>query len=93
MNQPPKKLDGAQVIEWAWSGSKPFGNVQDTSGKLTKEIFGLAICQYLNSETVYVFSCDRSWEVVQDSDFSSVDEAKSYLPEQYRTVPVSWMHG
>ncbi|HGF4931948.1 TPA: hypothetical protein ACF5BV_004735 [Vibrio parahaemolyticus] len=93
MNLPPEKLDGAKVIEWACSDSKPFGIVQDTSGKLTKEIFGLAICRYLNSETVYLFSCDRNWEVVQDSDFSSVDEAKYYLPEQYRVVPVIWVQG
>ena len=25
--QPPNEIDGARVIEWAWSGDGPFGEV------------------------------------------------------------------
>ncbi|MYM58619.1 hypothetical protein GTG28_05220 [Vibrio sp. OCN044] len=27
MSNPPRQIDGANVIEWAWSGDKPFGYI------------------------------------------------------------------
>lgn len=90
MSNPPLQIDGAKVLEWAWSGSEPFGVVRYTSGDIAAEIFGLAICQYPNSDTIYRFCCDSNWESEQDSDYSSVQEAKSELPEQYTNQPVKW---
>lgn len=94
MSNPPLQIDGAKVLEWAWSGSEPFGVVRYTSGDIAAEIFGLAICQYPNSDAIYRFSCDSNWESKQDSDYSSLQEAKSELPEQYTNQPVKWQsHG
>ena len=90
MNTPPKSLDGAEVIEWAWSGSNPFGYILTASGEVAETVFGLAICTYPNSSVVYRFSCDENWEVVQDSDYASVDDAKSFLPEQYKACKANW---
>jgi hypothetical protein len=53
MSNPPREIDGARVIEWAWSGSEPFGTVCFENGEVAAEIFGLAICKYSNSETFY----------------------------------------
>jgi hypothetical protein len=90
MNAPPKEIDGAKVLLWAWSGEKPFGVVFNTFGEVYAEIFGLAICQYKDSDKIYRFSCDAEWETEQDSDYSSVEEAKENLPDQYKNIEVHW---
>jgi hypothetical protein len=91
MGKPPDTIDGARVLEWAWSGEEPFGHVRDADGTVNIEIYGLAICQYLGSLTVYRFSCNRDWETEQDADYDSVEEAKARLPAQYRLVPARWI--
>jgi hypothetical protein len=73
--EPPDELDGAKVITWAWSGDKPFGFIPMTDSDDSIEIFGLAICQYEDSGSVYRFSCDKDWEVQQDGVYESVDDA------------------
>lgn len=86
--QPPDRIDGARVVEWAWSGSEPFGEVP---GAEPSKVFGLAIATYDNAE-FYRFACDRNWNTVQDSHYSSVAEAKERLPDQYRRVDAQWVH-
>ncbi|WP_413665441.1 hypothetical protein ACG1BZ_09710 [Microbulbifer sp. CNSA002] len=90
MSNPPKEIDGARVIEWAWSDSKPFGFVLFENGEVAAEIFGLAICKYSNSEKFYRFSCDSDWEIEQDAEYSSIQEAKANLPSQYQNVAAIW---
>lgn len=85
MKQPPKEIDNAKVLLWAWSGSVAFGKVSD------REIYGLAICQYENSKDVYRFSCDKNWETQQDNIYESVEEAIAELPKQYRNVSARWL--
>ncbi|MCB8962236.1 MAG: hypothetical protein H6651_18140 [Ardenticatenales bacterium] len=87
---PPAQLDGAMVIEWAWSGTAPFGLVPATDGSPGIPIFGLAICRYEGSDSCYRFSCDQNWETVQDAEYGSVLEAKASLPAQYTAQPVIW---
>lgn len=84
--KPPKEIDGARVVEWAWSGTKPFGLVPGTE---PPEVFGLAIATY-DDVQFYRFSCDRNWETVQDDVYNSVAEAKEGLPEQYRNAEARW---
>lgn len=83
---PPAEIDGARVVEWAWSGDLPFGEVP---GAESPEIFGLAIATYDDCE-FYRFSCDRDWETQQDGLYDSIDEAKQQLPDQYRKVEANW---
>jgi hypothetical protein len=94
--EPPDDLEGAKVIKWAWSGAEPFGHlpivVSDTSNDSSDsiEIFGLAICQYNDSDNVYRFSCDKDWEVQQDGVYESVEDAERQLPDQYKAVTAKW---
>ncbi|WP_417503143.1 hypothetical protein [Marinobacter sp.] len=90
LSKPPKEIDGAEVLEWAWSGNKPFGFVRLQSGEVAAEIFGLAICRYPDSDTIYRFSCNIEWETEQDSDYCSINEAKKNLPEQYKNIEAQW---
>jgi hypothetical protein len=84
---PPATIDGARVLEWAWS-DVPFGAVSD--GTTAIPIHGLAICRYPGATGVYRFSCDRDWQTVQDADHDSVETAKARLPRQYQDVPAEW---
>ncbi|WP_020409580.1 hypothetical protein [Hahella ganghwensis] len=90
MKKPPNEIDGAKVLEWAWSGDKPFGALRYESGEIAAKIFGLAICSYPGSKKFYRFSCDSEWKTEQDSDYNSINEAKEKLPSQYQGVEVIW---
>jgi len=79
------------VLEWAWSGHKPFGVLRESLGSDCVEIFGLAICQYPGKSNVYRFCCDRNWESEQDAECDSVASAKANLPSQYEETEVDWM--
>ncbi len=89
--RPPETIDGAKVLEWAWSGERPFGCLNDAKGAGPLiEIFGLAICQYPRSSIYCRFACNRNWETQQDAEYASVEEAREPLPAQYQKVPVCW---
>ena len=92
MSEAPNQIDGAKVIEWAWSGEKPFGTLYyEGSDDVAANIFGLAICSYGKDREFYRFSCDENWEAEQDSTYHSIEEAKNYLPDQYRNVSANWI--
>ncbi|WP_395008074.1 hypothetical protein [Undibacterium sp.] len=90
--KPPETIDGAIVIEWAWSGHIPFGVIKSAeSNEAPIEIYGLALCQYIDANVTYRFSCNAKWETEQDFDYSSVEDAKANIPQQYRNVPIHWI--
>jgi hypothetical protein len=37
-------------------------------------------------KSIYRFSCDKEWEVQQDSSYDSIENAIEQLPDQYRNV-------
>lgn len=84
---PPAQIDGARVVEWAWSGMTPFGEVP---GADPSEVFGLAIATY-DDVQYYRFSCDRNWNTIQDALYNSIADAKDQLPKQYRSVNAKWI--
>lgn len=83
---PPTHIDGARVLQWAWS-EIAFGMVGKTA------IHGLALCRYDGAQEIYRFSCNRHWNCEQDAPYGSVHEAKSELPVQYRRVDAVWQCG
>ncbi|WP_061247683.1 hypothetical protein [Leptospira noguchii] len=88
--KPPAYLDGVKVLLWDWSDGQPFGYLYYTHGTITSEIFGLAICQYEGSKEVYRFSCNKDWEVEQDSDYNTIEDAIKNLPDQYKNISIEW---
>ncbi len=86
--KPPEKLDNANVILWTWSGPDPFFIMPD--GECGIPIYGLAICQYAHSNTVYRLSCDKNWHVQNDSDHNSVEEARTALSDQHEISNIKW---
>jgi len=88
--KPPPYIDGAKVIKWAWSGTKPYVILESLDGTVREEVYGLAICQYDNSDTFYKFSCDKNWETINDGPYASVEDAIRYLSPQYSEVEIDW---
>lgn len=88
--KPPARIDGALVLEWAWS-DMPFGEILSDDGTLAATVHGLALCRYDDSPTVYRFSCNAFWATEQDAGYASVAEAKALLPSQYQQVPATWV--
>jgi hypothetical protein len=88
--KPPEFLDGAKVLEWAWSGSEPFGYMNDTDGIPVYAVYGQAICQYQNHNKFYRFTCDQDWNVVNDFDNDSIEEAKESAAQLYRVPATAW---
>lgn len=86
--EPPKQLDGAEVIQWAWSADEPFGFVNSDDEK--EMIYGLAICSYEDSAGFYRFSCNRNWEVIQDGFYETIERAITQLPSQYTNKEACW---
>jgi hypothetical protein len=85
--KPPLHLDSGKVLFWAWSGDKPFGKMP-TGDNTSIEIYGFAIC--ILDGKLYRFSCDRNWEVQNDMDFDSIEEAKVSSYPQYSNQPIQW---
>ena len=82
--EPPKTIDGAEVLWWAWSGIDPFGLHGD------EPVHGFAVCRYETGE-LYRFSCNRRWETVNDMDHTTVEEAKADIPANYDNTRVRWV--
>ena len=91
MMEPPDYIDDAKVIKWSWSGETPFGIIENIGEDEITEVFGLAICRYGDSSNFYRFSCDKNWQIVQDSYCDSIEKAIEFLPGQYKNVERIWM--
>lgn len=91
MTQPPPVLGGAEVICWAWSGSKPFGIFPTASRRLDDATYtyGLAACRTQDG-LAYLFSCDSRWNTVGDTMYDSVEDAIDDLPDQFKEVEAHW---
>jgi hypothetical protein len=86
---PPPHIDGARVLEWAWSDT-PFGVLRAAGGGEAVAIHGLALCRYDGAGGVYRFSCNARWACEQDAVYASLAEAKQDVPAQYRRVEPAW---
>jgi hypothetical protein len=86
--QPPREIDGAEVVLWAWSEPGPFFVMPSTDGA-SVPVHGLAICR-TKSGSVYRFSCNSAWESENDSPYSSVEDATRGESAQYDVDSVQW---
>jgi hypothetical protein len=67
---PPETLDRARVLQFAsLARSQPTGKTRHVvAGTQVTDFAALAIARYDNEPTgVYLFYCDRSWNVITDT--------------------------
>jgi len=79
-----------QVVLWAWSATAPFFVMpfSDRAGGIP--IHGLALCRAPRGTSVYRFSCTEAWEVANDSEWPSVEQARQAPSSQYDVSAVAW---
>lgn len=75
LKPPPDQLDGAGVLLWAYSPDQPFFIMNDSHGAPHQAIHGFVVCRYEAENIFYRFSCDLGWNVVNDMDYASLEEA------------------
>ncbi|MEM1027794.1 MAG: hypothetical protein AAGJ38_06895 [Planctomycetota bacterium] len=90
MSKPPAYIDNAKVLFWAWSGEKPFYAIKFTDGRHAHDIYGLAVCRYEKTNSVYRFSCDANWETQGDTDCDTVEDAKGNGLIDFGLGSVEW---
>ncbi|EPG48777.1 hypothetical protein LEP1GSC049_3943 [Leptospira kirschneri serovar Cynopteri str. 3522 CT] len=39
---------------------------------------------------VYRFNCNKDWEVEQDSDYDTIEDAIKSYPNQYKNILIKW---
>jgi hypothetical protein len=88
--RPPSRIDGADVVLWAWSEPAPFFEMPSSDGAPAVPIHGLAICRYPKNGAIYRFSCNGAWEAENDSPFATVEAAASGGAAQYDVRSVEW---
>jgi hypothetical protein len=70
MRPPPETLDGARVLQFAnLTRSQPTGKTRHVvDGVEVTDFAAVAIARYDDDSTgVYLFYCDRSWNVITDT--------------------------
>jgi hypothetical protein len=74
MKPPPPTLQGAQILHWTGTDAEPFYYLKD--GKNVIVIAGMAIGKYDYGECFFLFTCDPDWNVINDRDATSLQEAR-----------------
>ena len=88
MNDPPPQLDGAAVVCWTISPVGEFYQLVGSDPPVS--VAAMAVCIYDDSGALYLFKCDPTWDVVQDWDCGSVEEAMALAEQHSRGQPVEW---
>ena len=73
----PQKLDGANVLYYSDRGE--YEPVRYVGGAVAHNVIYLAICQYENDASYYLFHVDENFDVVADDCFESIDACKAIM--------------
>ncbi|MEO2076627.1 MAG: hypothetical protein ABGX20_14755 [Bacillus sp. (in: firmicutes)] len=92
----PSELDGAKVVHITRNSIDNqygyVGIVDDDRNLIDKiPITAVAICQYEGSTDCYLFSCDLNWEVIGDTDYHTIEEAKQSARNNYCVKDEDWV--
>jgi hypothetical protein len=81
-------LDGAKIL--AISEKQHYYDIKFTnSNDVAVEVHYFAICQYKDSGTIYLVSCDENMGVEGDTDFDSIEKAKE-CAENWAKKHIKW---
>ena len=93
MNEFPKEIDGAQVLEVAIIDTHvvPTGNtIHRVGGTILGPANVLAICQFEKDDQYHLFYCSDQWEVLTDTCHPSLDSAKEQAEFEYDGISTKW---
>jgi hypothetical protein len=93
MGPPPNEIEGAKVVYYAIVDEhcRPTGKCKHWRGKvLLGPVASLAICQYENEKSLYLFFCNGRWEPETDTWHETVEEAKRQAEFEYEGISQKW---
>jgi hypothetical protein len=91
MDPAPSELDGAKVVATAMVNDavRPTGATTHTGPDgVVPTASALAIV--MGEAGVYLFYCDREWQVLADTWHSSVNNAKAQAEFEYEGISTQW---
>jgi hypothetical protein len=86
---PPTHLDGAVVLHYAVSRDAAFHTIEDAG--VPHQITAMAIARYDASGQISLFKCTHGWDVVQDWDCESVEQAMRIARQHARAGAPDWI--
>ncbi|WNR46852.1 hypothetical protein [Paenibacillus roseipurpureus] len=89
----PAELDGAKVIMYIENDKRPFLIMkfeEDDGSQKEVPITRMAIAKYENGKGYYLFLCDMNWEVQNDFDFDSIEEAIHCASKSFEVKINDW---
>jgi len=91
----PNELEGAKVIKYTQNDENQklglmFFEEQDGS-MLEISITALAIAKYEDENGYYLFMCDQNWEIQDDHQLESVEEAISWAEKNFDVNEEDWI--
>jgi hypothetical protein len=89
VNEPPAKLDGADVLHWVISRRGGFYQLAGSDPPII--VTAMAVAQYADGGELYLFKCGRDWQVVQDLDCGCVADAMESAAEHAGAEPLVWL--
>jgi hypothetical protein len=88
MDKPPTQLDGADVLFWTVSEQGGFYTLPGSGPPII--VTGMAVARYVDGGALYLLKCDHAWQVVQDWDCGSVEEAQALAGEHSGNESLVW---
>ncbi len=88
---PPLELDGARVERFASVLGLPRKVTLLTGGVEVEAPSAIALCRYSGEESVYLFHCSDSWQVLAAGHFSSLIAATEAAERGYLGVSSRWI--
>ena len=93
MHEPPKEIDGARVLCFA-AVTPEVSPTRATTHRRGGQILGparaLAICQYPDESSFYLFYCGEDWTVQTDTFHLSLEDAKHQAEFEYEGISKCW---
>ncbi len=94
MNNPPEKLDDAQILFWTILDNR-YKSTGETkhfiNGNYKTDFYGLVIAKYEDEEGTYLFYCDSDWNVLTDTYHESIEAAKEQAEFEFEGTKNTWI--
>jgi hypothetical protein len=89
----PSEIGGARVLYYTKIDERhrATGNCRHSvGGQIMGAAAGLAICQYHDDHSYYLFYCDPAWNVITDTWHETTEDAMEQAEFEYEHVSATW---
>ena len=91
----PIELDGAKVLKHTQNDEGQKLSVmffEEKDGSTSEiNITALAIAQYEEDNTYYLFMCDKDWTIQDDQQLETIEEAVAWAEKNFDVTEKDWL--